>query len=98
MPFQDGTGAKVRPCLVLRVASRQIEVLKITSQDKSHRSDHIEMETRSWDHKATHNSFVDLSSPVWITDADFVRRAGRADDRTWDIVTHEHYVGWARTA
>jgi PemK-like, MazF-like toxin of type II toxin-antitoxin system len=94
VPFQDGTGAKVRPCLVLRVHRSSVDVLKITSQDKRNRWDHLEIETSSWDPKATHNSFVDFSSALTVTDHDFVRRAGTVDDPTWRQITRRHAAGW----
>ncbi len=38
VPYQDGTGAKVRPCLVLTTGAGGSTVLKITSQDQSTRT------------------------------------------------------------
>jgi PemK-like, MazF-like toxin of type II toxin-antitoxin system len=49
VPYQKGSydegeqHAKVRPCLVVSTFPRHAYVLKITSQDKSERRDHIEM-------------------------------------------------------
>jgi PemK-like, MazF-like toxin of type II toxin-antitoxin system len=34
VPFAEGTGAKIRPCLVVRTHTDSVDVLKITSQDK----------------------------------------------------------------
>lgn len=94
VPFEDGTGHKVRPCLVLRTYQRQVEVLKITSQDRSARRDHIEIPTRAWDRRATHNSYLDLSGPFRLRDAAFTRRAGTVDARTWSAVRRLHATGW----
>jgi hypothetical protein len=90
VPFEDGTGTKVRPCLVLRTGPRAIEVLKITSQDQRDRRDHVEIPTRSWDKHATHNSFLDLSDPYRLRDAAFTRKAGVLDERTWALVRRVH--------
>jgi hypothetical protein len=75
---------------VLRTGPRLIDVLKITSQDQSDRRDHVEIPTSSWDKRATHNSFLDLSDPFRLTDAAFERRAGVIDDRTWALVRSTH--------
>lgn len=41
VPFDDGTGAKDRPVLVLRRSRRHVVVARFTSQDKSGRRDHV---------------------------------------------------------
>ncbi|WBB82040.1 type II toxin-antitoxin system PemK/MazF family toxin [Micromonospora sp. WMMD882] len=79
VPYADGTGAKVRPCLVLRADRRGADVLRITSQDKSHRDDHVRIPTRDWDPRADHDSFLDLSEPVRIDADAFRTRAGVCD-------------------
>jgi hypothetical protein len=94
VPYEDGTGHKVRPCLVLRTHRKRVEVLKITSQDHSDRRDHVQIPTRAWDKKATHNSFLDLSDPFHLGDAAFSRKAGRIDDATWKAVRQLHTTGW----
>jgi hypothetical protein len=94
VPFEDGTGHKVRPCLVLRTHQHQVEVLKITSQDQSTRRDHVEIPTEAWDHRATHNSFLDLSDPFRLRDSAFSRKAGRVDAKTWRAVRQLHPTGW----
>lgn len=40
VPFDDGTGSKDRPVLVLSVDGRSLTVAKFTSQDRSARRDH----------------------------------------------------------
>nr|WP_205863714.1 type II toxin-antitoxin system PemK/MazF family toxin [Planosporangium mesophilum] len=94
VPYEDGSGHKVRPCLVLRTHRRQVDVLKITSQDRSARSDHLEIPTTAWDRKATHNSFLDLTDPFRLRDAAFSRKAGTIDDKTWRAVRRMHDTGW----
>ncbi|WP_262281517.1 type II toxin-antitoxin system PemK/MazF family toxin [Micromonospora sp. MA102] len=83
VPYADGTGSKVRPCLVLRVGDRDADVLKITSQDKSGRDDHLPIPTRSWDPDADHDSFLDISEPIALPRTAFENRAGACDPDLW---------------
>lgn len=83
VPYADGTGSKVRPCLVLRADSVGADVLKITSQDKSARDDHVRIPTREWDPDAGHDSFVDLAEPAHVPLAGFSRHAGACDPALW---------------
>ena len=92
VPFADGTGAKLRPCLVLRRGWRGIVVLKITSRDKSRRRDHIMIPTRSWDPWAHRDSYLNLGEPILVPRSAFQRRAGRADPATLRRVA-EHRRG-----
>ncbi|GIG64999.1 hypothetical protein Pen01_12940 [Phytomonospora endophytica] len=92
VPFEDGTGSKVRPCLVLRADGRGAAVLKITSQDQSHRRDHVEIATRHWDPKARHNSHLDLTDPIRVSRGSFTKRAGRLDAGTWSKVRRLHRI------
>ncbi|MFI7546306.1 type II toxin-antitoxin system PemK/MazF family toxin [Actinoplanes sp. NPDC049599] len=82
VPYARGQGSKLRPCLVLRRSRDGIVVLKITSQDKSHRRDHVLIPTRHWDQRASHDSYLNLGEPIVVRPAAFQRRAGRADVRT----------------
>jgi hypothetical protein len=95
IPFRDGTGAKVRPCVVLRTHRRRVDVLRITSQDKSDRNDHLRIPTKQWDPKADHDSYVDLSEPFRLSDGAFTRKAGRIGGRSWAAVQDLHRTGWA---
>ncbi|MEU6428273.1 type II toxin-antitoxin system PemK/MazF family toxin [Microbispora sp. NPDC046973] len=92
VPYEDGPGHKVRPCVVLRTDRGGAEVLKITSQDRSDRSDHVEIPTRTWDPDADHNSFLDLTGPVRVPVADFQDRAGTLDARVWRQVCRLHEI------
>lgn len=78
VPFARGEGAKLRPCLVLLNHRNGIVVLKITSQDKSHRRDHVRIPTRSWDARAEHDSYLNLGEPILVRPTAFQRRAGSA--------------------
>ncbi|PYC67618.1 PemK family transcriptional regulator [Micromonospora arborensis] len=86
VPYADGSGSKVRPCLVLRADSRGADVLKITSQDKSDRDDHVRIPTQDWDPGAEHDSYLSLTEPIRIDSADFADRAGRCDADLWQKV------------
>ncbi len=95
MPYSDGTGSKVRPCLVVRTHPSGVEVLKITSQDKSDRSDHLSIPTAGWDPHATKDSWLDLSETHFVPDHDFERRAASTcDSRTWKRVTRSQSTGF----
>ncbi|MCZ7439334.1 type II toxin-antitoxin system PemK/MazF family toxin [Micromonospora sp. WMMC241] len=83
VPYADGTGSKVRPCLVLRVDGADAEVLKITSQDKSDRDDHVSIPTRSWDADAEHDSWLDVSEPIPVALTAFADKAGDCDAGVW---------------
>jgi hypothetical protein len=93
VPYRDGEGEKRRPALVLAGDGRSYTILKITSQDKSHRRDHLEIPTRTWDRRATYNSFLDLSAPFQVNRLDFANRAGVVDPATWQRVAQQHQVG-----
>ena len=82
VPYARGQGSKLRPCLVLRRGRDGIVVLKITSQDKSHRRDRVLIPTRHWDARANHDSYLNLGEPIVVRPAAFQRRAGTADLRT----------------
>ncbi len=90
VPFEDGPGSKMRPCLVLRPRWNGYDVLKITSQDQSHRRDHVQIPTRAWDRNATKDSFLDLSDPLRVRTLD--NRAGALDAATWKKVRKLHGV------
>ncbi|GAA2383012.1 hypothetical protein GCM10010432_46850 [Catellatospora methionotrophica] len=93
--YEDGSGGKVRPCLVIRTHADHVEALKITSQDKSHRRDHIEIpQTSAWDPRAEYDSFLDLSAPFWVWDDDLRRRAGTVHPWVMAQVYRSHQCGW----
>jgi mRNA-degrading endonuclease toxin of MazEF toxin-antitoxin module len=79
VPYADGTGSKVRPCLVVRRGLTGLVVLKITSQDKSQRRDHVPIPTREWDPRARHDSYLNVGEPLKVSAKAFERRAGRCD-------------------
>lgn len=98
VPFREGTGSKRRPCLVVRTFPDEVHVLKITSTDKSHRDDHVPIPTATWDSRALHDSWLDLSDTFELWPAMFKKRAGPCDPDTWRRV-ESHFetgVGHAR--
>ncbi|MFG1878370.1 type II toxin-antitoxin system PemK/MazF family toxin [Sphaerisporangium sp. NPDC049003] len=95
VPYSDGSGSKVRPCLVVRTHPRKVEVLKITSQDKSDRGDHLSIPTAGWDPHATKDSWLDLSETHFVGDRDFRNLAATScDARVWKSVTRLQKTGW----
>ena len=90
VPYEDGSGSKVRPCLVLRTGRYGVEVLKITSQDKSSRTDHVRIPTQAWDPGADHDSYLDLTDPIRVAPAAFADRAGTCESRLWREVQILH--------
>jgi mRNA-degrading endonuclease toxin of MazEF toxin-antitoxin module len=83
VPYEDYSGHKVRPCVVLRGDGGYREVLKITSQDQSRRGDHVRIPTRPWDPGADHDSYLDLTGPVKVAVREFDDRAGQLDPAVW---------------
>ncbi|WP_424537178.1 type II toxin-antitoxin system PemK/MazF family toxin [Sphaerisporangium viridialbum] len=95
VPYSDGSGSKVRPCLVVRTHPRNVEVLKITSQDKSDRGEYLSIPTAGWDPHATKDSWLDLSETHVVRDRDFRNLAAAScDARTWKRVTRVQDTGW----
>ncbi|MGC1215632.1 MAG: type II toxin-antitoxin system PemK/MazF family toxin, partial [Micromonospora sp.] len=90
VPYADGTGSKVRPCLVVHADNRGADVLKITSQDKSGRDDHVRIPTRDWDADADHDSWLDLAEPLHVAADAFANRAGTCDPDLWRQVRRLH--------
>jgi hypothetical protein len=98
LQFADRSGYKVRPCLVVRTHAQGVEVLKITSQDKSHRYDCIQIPTAGWDRRARKDSWLDLSETYFIWDEAIKRTAGSCDATTWRHVTQRHRSGYVYIA
>ena len=94
VPYQEGNGSKVRPCLVLRTGRGGSAVLKITSQDQTGRRRHLRLPTAGWDPRARRDSWLDLRSPYQLRQASFQRRAGVVDARSWKAVQRSHRTGW----
>ena len=95
VPYQDGAGSKVRPCLVLRTGPGGSAVLKITSQDQSARAAYLRLPTAGWDPRADHDSWLDLRGPYQLRGTAFHRRAGVVDTRSWRALRRAHPTGWS---
>jgi mRNA-degrading endonuclease toxin of MazEF toxin-antitoxin module len=91
VPYADGTGSKVRPCLVLRTRRGKADVLKITSQVKG-RADHVPLPTKLWDPRAQRDSYLAVGEVVPVAAAAFVRLAGDCDVRVWRAVQRLHRI------
>lgn len=96
MPFSDGSGFKKRPCLVVRTHPRGVDVLKITSQDKSHIRDCIPISNETWyKHVRQSGSWLDLSLTYHLDDHAFHELlATRCDSTAWSRVRQRHSTGW----
>ncbi len=94
VPYEDGDGSKVRPCLVLRTYGRGVDVLKITSQDKSGRAEYVQLPTATWDPRAERDSWLDLSGYIPVRHKAFSRKAGTCDPDVWWTVRRYHDTGW----
>ncbi|CAM3208885.1 type II toxin-antitoxin system PemK/MazF family toxin [Stackebrandtia soli] len=89
VPFEEGSGSKHRPCLVLGLYRDGFHVLKITSQQKR-RVGYIRIPTREWDPKADQDSYLDVTARLVIVGSYFDRKAGDIDTRTWNVVERVH--------
>lgn len=88
VPYEDGPGAKDRPCLVLAVRGQQVTVAKITSKYRDERCGVIPLPPGSVGDTRGRASFLETGElrhvPVW----DFRRRVGVMDPVVWDQVRH----------
>lgn len=73
VPFEDGTGSKDRPVLVLAVSGRTCSVARFTSQDRGARRDHVRVPEGIPGLRRA--SWVDLR-PVSLRRSAMRRRAG----------------------
>jgi hypothetical protein len=94
VPYEDGTGSKVRPCLVVRSGTRGAAVLKITSQDQSRRRGYRRIPTATWDGDADRDSWLDLRHEYPVRINDFRDKAGTTDVGTWKAVSRTYRTGW----
>ncbi|MBE8469486.1 type II toxin-antitoxin system PemK/MazF family toxin [Streptomyces justiciae] len=88
VPYEEGPGAKDRPCLVLAVHGRRAVVAKITSKYHDERAGVIPLPPGSVGDAHGRASFLETDElrevPVW----DFRRRVGVVDPVLWDQVRH----------
>ena len=92
VPFEDGTGSKDRPCLVVTAGSggprrsARLQVHMITSRDKSGRPGFLPVERSGWGRGAG-TSWVRVDRRVTLDDRAFRRFAGPCPSRTWAEVS-----------
>lgn len=84
VPFEDGSGAKDRPVLVLSSGVRRCTVARMTSQDRSARSDHARVPTGT--PGIARASWINLR-PTTVRRSAFRRRSGTPG---------EAFVAWYR--
>lgn len=82
VPFEDGPGSKDRPCLVLKVKDRTVIVAKITSKHHD-RPGMIAIPRGMVGDAAGRASWLETDEQREVPLADFRRRAGLLDERTW---------------
>ncbi|MFF3332238.1 type II toxin-antitoxin system PemK/MazF family toxin [Streptomyces sp. NPDC002888] len=88
VPFEDGPGAKDRPCLVLVVRGRHATVAKITSKNHSGRAGVIPLPPGAVGDAQGRASFLETDELRRVPVGDFRRRVGVVDPVLWDQVRH----------
>ncbi|GHF36844.1 type II toxin-antitoxin system PemK/MazF family toxin [Streptomyces griseosporeus] len=92
LPFDDGTGSKDRPCVVVRTFRHHAQVLKVTSADKSGRPDYVRMPVASWDGTAVRDSWLEPAPLRELSYEAFRRLAGPCDTGVWEQVKRRHGI------
>ncbi|WP_217214697.1 type II toxin-antitoxin system PemK/MazF family toxin [Streptomyces sp. AC550_RSS872] len=88
VPYEDGPGAKDRPCLVLAVRGQQVTVAKITSKYRDERCGVIPLPPGSVGDTRGRASFLETGELRDVPVSDFRRRVGVMDPVVWDQVRH----------
>ncbi|WP_031011674.1 type II toxin-antitoxin system PemK/MazF family toxin [Streptomyces sp. NRRL F-5727] len=88
VPFEDGPGAKDRPCLVLSVRGDSALVAKITSRYHDERPGVIALPPGAVGDARGRPSFLETDELRDVPLRGFRRRAGEADPVVWDQVRH----------
>lgn len=83
VPFEDGPGAKDRPCLVLRVNRRTATVAKITSKQHADRPGVLALPPGSVGDRQGRASWLETDELREVPLGAFRRRIGPLDERTW---------------
>lgn len=83
VPFEDGPGAKDRPCLVLRVHGRTATVAKITSKHHAERPGVLPLPPGVVGDRQGRASWLETDELREVPLADFRRRAGTVDRQVW---------------
>ncbi len=88
MPFEDGPGAKDRPCLVLVVRGDRVTVVKITSKYHDERPGVIPLPPGAVGDARGRPSYLETDELRQVRLSDFRRRVGVVDRALWDQVRH----------
>ncbi|CAL9458081.1 type II toxin-antitoxin system PemK/MazF family toxin [Streptomyces sp. enrichment culture] len=88
VPFEDGPGAKDRPCLVLTVRGRRATVAKITSRFRDERAGVIPLPPGAVGDAQGRASFLETDELREVPVAEFRRKVGVMDPVLWDQVRH----------
>ena len=83
VPFEDGAGAKDRPCLVLRRGAHSATVLKITSKHHTELPGVIPLPPGTVDDREHRASWLEADESREVPLADFRRRVGAVDPQLW---------------
>ncbi|NUP22580.1 MAG: type II toxin-antitoxin system PemK/MazF family toxin [Streptomyces sp.] len=88
VPYEDGPGAKDRPCLVLAVRGQRVTVAKITSKYRDERYGVIPLPPGAVGDTRGRASFLETGELRDVPVGDFRRRVGVMDPVVWDQVRH----------
>ncbi|MEV7288022.1 type II toxin-antitoxin system PemK/MazF family toxin [Streptomyces sp. NPDC093252] len=88
VPYEDGPGAKDRPCLVLAVRGRWALVAKITTRFREERSGVIPLPPGSVGDARGRPSFLETDELRRVRVSGFRRRVGPVEPALWDRVRH----------
>ncbi|MCQ9183696.1 type II toxin-antitoxin system PemK/MazF family toxin [Streptomyces sp. IBSBF 2953] len=88
VPFEDGPGAKDRPCLVLVVRGDRVTVAKITSKHHDERPGVIPLPPGAVGDARGRRSYLETDELRQVRLSDFRRRVGVVDPALWDQVRH----------
>ncbi|MEY9947757.1 type II toxin-antitoxin system PemK/MazF family toxin [Kitasatospora sp. GAS1066B] len=86
VPFEDGPGAKDRPCLVLRVHGGTATVAKITSKHHVELSGLVELPAVAVGDRQGRTSWLETGERREVALSAFRRRVGPLDAPTWGRV------------
>lgn len=88
VPYEDGTGEKDRPCLVLSVRGRTVLVAKITSKSHEERPGVIPLPPEVVGDAEGRRSYLETDELRRVDSRAFRRRVGAADPGLWQQVRH----------
>ncbi|MFH8792342.1 type II toxin-antitoxin system PemK/MazF family toxin [Streptomyces sp. NPDC017941] len=86
VPYEDGSGGKDRPCLVLGARGGRVRVAKITSRYRDGRDGVIPLPPGSVGDVRGRPSFLETDEVREVPVRDFRRRAGVVDPALWKQV------------